>query len=179
MKKYIVLLVAVIAMAFSASAQEVVQWTHSVKMTSATEGVVTFTGVIDNGWHVYGLEIPDGGPKPTTFDFSKSTGVTMTGTVTAEPKPVSVFDKAFNMNLQWWANNVTFSQKFKVTDSASAKIIVTLRYMACNDANCMPPKRKTFEIDVPAFKAGAKSGKASKANKAADGTSPKRKMPRK
>ena len=59
MKKYAVLLAMIIAVAFVAAAQDVVKWTHSVKMTSATEGQVTFTAAIDKGWHVYGLDIPD------------------------------------------------------------------------------------------------------------------------
>lgn len=149
MKKYAVLLAMLIAVAFSAAAQDVVKWTHSVKMTSATEGVVTFTATIDKGWHVYGLDIPQGGPKPTSFNFDKSTGVATVGAVTVSPKPTVVFDKAFDMELKWWADKAVFSQKFKVTDAKNAKIVATVRYMACNDANCMPPKRQTFEIAIP------------------------------
>ena len=149
MKKYAVLLAMIIAVAFVAAAQDVVKWTHSVKMTSATEGQVTFTAAIDKGWHVYGLDIPKGGPKPTSFNFDKSTGIATVGAVTLSPKPVKVLDKAFDMELTWWANKAVFTQKFKVTDPKTAKIVVTLRYMACNDTNCMPPKRETFEIAIP------------------------------
>lgn len=152
MKKYAVILAMLIAVAFAAAAQDVVKWSHSVRMTSATEGVVTFTARIDKGWHVYGLDIPKGGPKPTSFNFDKSTGIATVGKMSVSPKPVKVFDKAFDMELSWWAGKAVFSQKFKVTDPASAHMVVTLRYMACNDTNCMPPKRQTFEIDIPARK---------------------------
>lgn len=142
----------IIAVAFAAAAQDVVKWTHSVKMTSKTEGVVTFTATIDKGWHVYGLDIPQGGPKPTSFNFDKSTGISTVGAIKVSPKPTVVFDKAFDMELKWWASKAVFSQKFKVTDPKTAKIVVAVRYMACNDTNCMPPKRQTFEIAVPAKK---------------------------
>lgn len=151
MKKYALFLAMIIALTFSAAAQSVVKWTHSVKMTSATEGVVTLTAKVDKGWHVYGLDIPKGGPKPTSFNFDKSTGIATVGAVKFTPKPTKKHDKAFDMDLTWWANKVTFTQKFKVTDSRTAKIAVTVRYMACNDTNCMPPKRETFEIAVPKY----------------------------
>ena len=62
--------------ATAAMAQTVqpVKWRISVKMTSKTEGVVTIRAIVGQGWHLYGLDIPKGGPKPTSFNFSKSEG---------------------------------------------------------------------------------------------------------
>lgn len=149
MKKILTLLIAVVVFGLTAAAQDVARWAATVKMTSATEGVVTVTADIDKGWHVYGLQLPDGGPKPTTIKFDKSTGIQLKGDLKPKPAPKSHFDNAFNMNLSWWEGKVTFTQKFKVTDRKTAKIEINLRYMACNDQNCRPPKRETIVLEVP------------------------------
>lgn len=156
MKRYLTLILAVLAFAVAASAQDVARWAATVKMTSAKEGVVTLTADIDKGWHVYGLTLPDGGPKPTTIAFDKSTGIALKGAIKPAPAPKEHHDAAFNMKLTWWEGKVTFTQKFKVTDPNAAKIVINLRYMACNDENCRPPKRQTIELDVPKYKKGKK-----------------------
>lgn len=149
MKRFLTLFFAVLAIAFAASAQDVAQWAATVKMTSAKEGVVTLTANIDKGWHVYGTTLPEGGPKATTIAFDKSSGIQLKGALKSNPAPKEHMDAAFNMKLNWWEGKVTFTQKFKVTDPKTAKIVINLRYMACNDQNCRPPKRQTIELDIP------------------------------
>lgn len=140
MKKYAVLLAMIIALTFSAAAQSVVKWTHSVKMTSATEGVVTLRALVDKGWHLYSTSLPDDGPRPTSISFKASPEVTLKGEPVASRKPVEVDDPMFGMKLAWWDANVDFVQKFKVKNKKGAKIEASVSFMGCNDMNCMPPK---------------------------------------
>lgn len=51
-----------------------VKWSQKIGMTSRDEGVMTFTANIENHWHIYGLDLPDGGPRPTKFDFKEVAG---------------------------------------------------------------------------------------------------------
>ena len=37
-----------------------VKWSQKIEMTSRDEGVMTFTANIENHWHIYGLDLPDG-----------------------------------------------------------------------------------------------------------------------
>ena len=48
---------------------EPVKWTFELKNTSKTTAEVVIKANIDAGWHLYGLDIPDNGPRPTTITF--------------------------------------------------------------------------------------------------------------
>lgn len=132
------------------SSQTTFNWTSNVKMTSATQGEIILKVTIADGWHLYGMNLPKGGPKPTAFDFSASKGIKLVGGVTASSKPISKMDKMFNLNLSYWVGNVTFRQKFKVTNAADAFVDGKVSYMGCNDKTCSPPKTFKFSKKVNA-----------------------------
>ena len=140
MKKIISIICVLLLAVASLSAQNPIRWRMSVKMTSATEGVVTLRALVGEGWHLYSMTLPDDGPRPTSISFATSQGVTMIGNVAPSRKPLEVDDPMFGMKLSWWAANVEFTQKFKVDKKQGAKIEAEVSYMACNDQNCMPPK---------------------------------------
>ncbi|MGM9869349.1 MAG: protein-disulfide reductase DsbD family protein [Sodaliphilus sp.] len=121
-----------------------VKWKTALKMTDATNGVVTFTATIDAGWHVYGTNIPDGGPQPTTVKWSNE-GVKLVGGLVPNKQAHKQHDETFDMDLSWWAGSVTFSQKFTVT-APSYKIEGSIVAMACNDENCTPPTSEPFSF---------------------------------
>ncbi|MCF0182519.1 MAG: sugar transporter, partial [Muribaculaceae bacterium] len=72
MKRHITIMHALLVAVLSLNAQIVnpVKWATQVKMTDDTHGVVTMTATIDNGWHMYATEIPEGGPVATSVEFS-------------------------------------------------------------------------------------------------------------
>ena len=152
MKKFTLIFALILFAAVSMSAQKPISWRSSVKMTSKTEGIVTIKAIISTGWHLYGTNIPSGGPKATKFDFSASTGVKLVGGVEPSYKPVNVYDNTFGMNLNWWDKTVTFTQKFKLTGNGTAKIVGSILYMGCNNQTCLPPSTQSINIVVPKFK---------------------------
>ncbi|HUN21004.1 MAG TPA: protein-disulfide reductase DsbD family protein, partial [Muribaculaceae bacterium] len=99
-----------------------------------------------------GLDIPKGGSKPTSFNFSKSEGIELAGGIAPSVKPEARQDAAFGMELSQWSSNVNFTQHFRLKGNGQAKIDLAIVYMACNDENCMPPKTETFSVKVPAYK---------------------------
>ncbi len=153
MKKHIFLfLIGIITAMFTVSAQapaDPVTWRAQVKMTSATEGTVIVRATVNKGWHLYGTDMPQGGPKPTSFNFAGSTGVKFIGTPTPSVKPVKKHDEMFSADVTYWEGRVTFTQRFTVTDPAKAKIAASVTYMGCNDETCSPPKTKKFTLNVP------------------------------
>lgn len=129
-----------------------IRWTERVEMTSQTEGIVTLTANITKGWHLYGTEIPSGGPVATSFDFIVSPGIKFVGDMTSDSEPEQNHDDNFDMELTWWNSSVSFQRRFLIEDkSDEMQIEVKIRYMACNDRNCSPPKTVTLtEIVKPA-----------------------------
>lgn len=145
MKKYVLALLAVVCVALGAAAQSA-KWRTTVRMTSDTEGVVTVKAIIPEGFHLYGMEMPEGGPVATSLDFTASAGVRMLGTTGFTPQPATARDDAFGMDLQWWTGTVSFTRRFKITDPETARILVKIRYMMCNGTNCLPPRTENVVI---------------------------------
>ena len=138
--------------AVAAAQTPAVRWRTVVKMTSPTEGTVTVRALVGQGWHLYGFDLPEGGPKATVFDYSKSKGVEFIGEVTPSVKPVSAVDPLFKKTLEGWETNVVFTRRFKVVDRAAAHIALSIRYMTCDGNQCMPPKTENISVAVPEFK---------------------------
>lgn len=137
--------------AFAASAQSPspIKWRTTVKMLDDRDGILTIRAVIEKGWHLYGTKLPEGGPKPTTFDFAESRGVKFIGAFEPNAKPIEKEDAVFGTKLSWWAKNVTFTRKFRLSgDIKDAVISGKITFMGCNDETCMPPRTETVTLKL-------------------------------
>lgn len=129
-----------------ASAQiikDVVVWKTSLQDSDTPEKTLVFTATIKPGWHLYDQNLPEDGPTSTEFLFDKMTGAKLVGKAIPDKAPVNRYDKQFEMDLRWYEKTVSFRQKIQVTDPAKFSIKGGVRFMACNDENCLPPKRAT------------------------------------
>ena len=148
MKKVIlslILAVTAMAAAFAQAPANPVAWRSNVKMQSATKGTVTFTAIVSEGWHLYGMQMPKGGPKPTTFSFAGSQGVKFAGAPVPSVQPVKKHDKMFDADVTYWEGRVKF-------DPAKAALAASVTYLGCNDQTCSPPKTHKFTLRIPAAK---------------------------
>lgn len=144
-----------ITTSFSAMAQTEapVRWRTFVRMSSPTEGTITLRALVAPGNHVYGTDIPAGGPVATKVDFSESAGIKLIGSLKSTPEPDAVVDPMFGMTVRSWSSNFELSQPFRLVaspDKATVKVKIT--YMSCDDSNCRPPKTETITARVPDFK---------------------------
>jgi DsbC/DsbD-like thiol-disulfide interchange protein len=145
-----------IAAAFVAKgAEKAVDWTLVAPGKPVEIGraaTVQIVGEIKPGWHLYALEIGEGGPIPTEISLGPDQPFEPAGAVTG-PKPHSLFDPNFNMQVGFYVDKAEFKVPVKATDAALAgkqPIVVLARYQACNDKLCLPPKTVRVEgvIDV-------------------------------
>lgn len=151
MKKALFMLIAVLTITFAAGAQSPVRWRTTVKMTSPTEGEISIKALISDGWHLYGFDMPDGGPKPTRFDFSGCVGIALDGEIHPSEAPISQMDPLFGKTLSWWDRNVTFTQHFTLKDRKDARVKVSIYFMSCNGGTCTPPKTETITTIIPEY----------------------------
>ena len=147
-----VILLAVVSLVASGQSQSPITWTENLEMTSDTEGQITFTAAISDGWHMYSTDIPTGGPTPTSFDFRKIEGAQLIGGVESSVKPTVVADEMFdNLMIGYWEGTVQFVQKFALKEgSKGCRFNVVVEAMACNDQSCNRPEKTPFEISFNA-----------------------------
>lgn len=113
----------------------------------APEKEIVFTATADKGWHLYDMNLPEGGPVSTSFTFETLNGAELIGQPVPSVKPTTVYDEQFAMNLRWYPGTVSFIQKLKVTDPAKFKVEGEVEFMACNDETCLPPDQIPFSFD--------------------------------
>ncbi|MDN4754503.1 cytochrome c biogenesis protein CcdA [Porphyromonadaceae bacterium W3.11] len=125
---------------------DAISWktTHS----NTEDGIITvnFTANLKPGWHVYGTDIPAGGPTATSIELDGSKHVELIGDLEASNKPEEVYDPNFDMTLRWHSNSVTFTQKAQVTNSDSFVFSGDVIFMICDNTTCLPPDRYEFKI---------------------------------
>lgn len=126
---------------------DAVKWDISISDIADGKARISFTAKMKSGWHVYDMNLPEGGPSSTEFLFDTLTGMTLSGEVTPDRKPLDVFDKNFEMNLRWYADEVTFTQELNVEDPENYKVSGEVFFMACNDESCLPPERVEFNFE--------------------------------
>ena len=128
-----------------AQIQDPVQFKTELKTISDTEIQIVFTGTIDEGWHVYSTDLPEGGPISATFNTDKMEGLELDGKLIPQGKEIENYDKMFEMNVRYFEDKATFIQKLKVT-AANYFIEGYLQYGSCNDENCLPPTDIEFSF---------------------------------
>lgn len=149
MKKLICsIMLALIALVAQAQILTPVKW--KIKLDDkggAPEKEIVFTATADKGWHLYDMNLPEGGPVSTSFTFETLNGAELIGQPVPSVKPTTVYDEQFAMNLRWYPGTVSFIQKLKVTDPAKFKAEGEVEFMACNDETCLPPDQIPFSFD--------------------------------
>ena len=117
---------------------------------SDKEGVVTVIATIADGWHLYGMKMPETGPKPTQVKFELPAGVELTGKLTVNRGTVRKYDDMFGGELEYWGSGeLKFTRHFKITKAEGhIPIKCMVSFMGCNDETCLPPQLKSFNITL-------------------------------
>ena len=130
-----------------AQIQNPVSWTATSKKINDKTYEVHLTANIDNGWHIYSQTTPDGGPIPTSLTFTKNPLITMEG----NPKEVGKLEQHIeplfgNIDVKQFSNNVDFVQIVRLKAPVKTSVDVAVKFMVCNDKQCLPPSTKKFSV---------------------------------
>jgi thiol:disulfide interchange protein DsbD len=123
-----------------------VSWTFSQERVSENEFILKFEADLEKGWYIYSQNIEEGGPIPTTFTFFDNTAVKTLGTVKEDGKLKSGYDAMFDMDINKYADKVSFSQKVSITENTSFS--GELEFMCCDAEKCLPPAYEEFSFDL-------------------------------
>lgn len=112
-------------------------------------GTLYITATIDDGWHIYSITQPPGGPIRSNLKLGKNEGVSLAGDFQADPAPRKhVDDLAFpGLTLEEHEGTVTWAAPLKFAadvDVQTLQIAGKVYAQSCNAENCNPPKDYPF-----------------------------------
>lgn len=103
---------------------------------------------IKQGWHIYSLTQPKGGPLPTKIKLTDSKDYKLLGEFQPVPPPKVHFDDlAFKINLEEHQGRVVWVAPFEAAsgvDLKRLKIEGKLNTQVCNEQTCLPPEDFQF-----------------------------------
>ena len=139
-RKTVLCLAALLACCNVAFAQmlEPVKWTQELKMVSETEAELIFNATIEEGWHLYTTDVPDGGPLPASLRIDVMEGVELDGELTSVGEVHKEYDAMFEMDVNFFSNAGQFVQRLKIADPENYKLEGLFEGQACTDGACMP-----------------------------------------
>jgi DsbC/DsbD-like thiol-disulfide interchange protein len=116
--------------------------------------IVSLSAQVEEGWHVYGLNQVEGGPTPLRITMDPNGIVQPAGTPSGTP-PVKKHDVSFDLDTEVFARPFTLRVPVQVkphTAVGSQDIAFNVRFQACNDHVCLPPRtvHLTVPVQIPA-----------------------------
>lgn len=148
MRKIIFLVVGVLFVSSAiAQLKDPVKWT-AISRKKANGYEVVLTAVLPKPWHIYSQNTGEGGPVATNFKFTKNPLLTFDGGVKEVGKLKENYDKLFDTKVKYYADKVDFVQTVKVRGNVKTNVNVTVEYMTCDDSQCLPPTKKTFNVSL-------------------------------
>ena len=147
MKKIMTLLAAVLTSSWCmAQMVEPVKWETSVAQ-NGNELAVSFAASIEETWHLYSTDCPEDGPQRTEFHYETLQGLTPVGEAELTAGlPITIMDDVFGMELTFYEERATFTQKFTIDDQDNWALGGYVYFMSCNDGMCTPPTQYEFSL---------------------------------
>lgn len=104
---------------------------------------------IDPGWHLYALEEPQGGPIPTEIGIAEGDPASLLRV--DSPPPRRLLDSGFQVVTAYFEDAAQFTLRLRADRAATAgghALHVLVRYQACNDRMCLPPRNDTVVVPL-------------------------------
>jgi thiol:disulfide interchange protein len=101
---------------------------------------VKLNATLEEGWHLYALEQPAGGPIATKISLPNDSPFKLDGKIISQ-NPKTAFDPNFQIETKFYEKQASFTLPIKSTGEFKADdIAVHVYFQACNDSICLPPK---------------------------------------
>jgi thiol:disulfide interchange protein len=146
-KLTIIALLLIASFTIEAQIYDPVTWDFRYEKKSSTEFDLIFTTTIEPKSHIYSMDVPSGGPIPTTFRFDTIAAYMLDGKAFEVTVPEEKFDEAFGFKIKTFSNKAEFRQKI-IAKSSSFSVTGALTYGACNNKTCLPPSDVEFSIRI-------------------------------
>ena len=136
-----------------------IEWTQDIEKLSNDTYLLKFEAKLEKGWHLYSqeeAETDEIAPTATEFTYYNEDGSFELIGNTTEPDGIQKFDKVFEMDIKYFEEAATFTQKIKINSTSVKSVKASVYYGVCDDEKCLPPDEVEFEFSLSG--SGSKSG---------------------
>jgi thiol:disulfide interchange protein DsbD len=130
-----------------AQTQNPVTWSAVSRKTGSGTYEVHLTAGIKPGWHIYSQTTPEGGPISTSISFTTNPLLSLDGGTKEVGKLEKHYEPLFGVDVKQFSDKVDFVQAVKLKATAKTALHAEVKFMVCNDKQCLPPK--TIPFDIP------------------------------
>lgn len=149
-KNLLILLFSILITSLSAQIQDPVKFQLKINELGDNQYEAVLVANLEKNWHIYSKDIPEDSGIPTEMIVSGK-NIELIGNVVEVGKKIDEYSEAFGARLVYYANSVSFKQKFKLKDpTKSANISAEITYQTCDDRVCLAPNTLEFDKTVDA-----------------------------
>ena len=141
MRNFLLTILSLVA--FTAAAQDVVQWKQEVKDNGNGNYTLVVKAVIDEGWHIYDATHSI---TPTTIEFTPSEGVTLEGSLRALSTAKPVSDEFFG-DYGEYEGEALYEQDVTLKGEGGT-VTALVNYQACTEGSCTAPTDTELKFEI-------------------------------
>lgn len=130
----------------------------SVEELKDNKARLVVTATIEEGWHIYHDELPEGSfVLPTVFKLTNAKNFEQVGGLTM-PKPIKEYDPVADEELLFHEGRVKIYHTVKKLSNKPFEIEAEFSFMVCNDQTCLPPEYIDHKFQLTAAKKEQQTG---------------------
>jgi thiol:disulfide interchange protein len=146
-KLFAIILLIAGSITLKAQVEDPVSWSFKVTKIEGNKYEINMNASIEEGWHLYSISLPEGGPIATTFTFKQTPDFRLIDKVKELNKSITEHDAIFNLDLSFFEKAATFSQVVELVNAESAEINGNIEYQACFSDKCIYLE-KDFNVKI-------------------------------
>ena len=151
---FLIILLSVAAFAQNPASWSLTDDSNGKALSKGQPIRVVLKATIEEGWHLYALEQPPGGPFATTIKVTEAKPFELSGKIESSA-PILKPDNNFiidgkPLETLFFDNSASFKVPLKATaDTLASEISLDVRFQVCDATRCLPPK--TVRVTTAGF----------------------------
>jgi len=146
-KPIIIILLVSVFYGLAAQIHDPVSWNFRYEKKDHGKYEIVITASIEEGSHIYSMNLPGEGPVPTTITFDTTSSFKLDGKPFEVTEPEEKYDEAFGFKIKTFSGKAEFRQKI-VSEVPYFTVNGIVTYMSCTSATCLPPKDIEFSVTI-------------------------------
>lgn len=133
---------------------DIVRWSASAPSKAVAAGAtatIELTAKIEDGWKLYALVQPKGGPVPLEILLGKGSAFTLVQKQITGPLPKLQHDDTFKVETQYYEREAAFTVPVTVPKTASSRkqqVPIEVTFQACGAEICLRPFTHRLNVDI-------------------------------